>query len=155
MSGMDGHRWDDDDALLADLGDALREVSPTADRVAQQGRGALVWRTIDTDLLLATLSFDSSAPGASTDRAGETEGRVLVFHAEPLSVELELQADRIVGQILPPAQGEVTLESADGSTVALVTDDLGFFLAPPPSSGAIRLRCETPTARLVTGWFQP
>jgi hypothetical protein len=155
MSGMHRHRWDDDETLLADMADALRAVSPMAQRVAEQARGALAWRTVDADLLLATLSFDSSSVGATTSRSGDGEHRVLVFHAAPLAVELEVQADRIVGQLVPPGPAEIVLESADGSTVRADADDLGFFTLSPVPLGAIRLRCETPVTRLVTGWFQP
>ena len=38
---MGEHRWDDDELLLGDLAEALREVSPLAERVAEQARGAL------------------------------------------------------------------------------------------------------------------
>ena len=154
MSGMDRHRWADDEALLADLAEALREVSPLAQRVAEQARGALAWRTVDSDLLLAPLSFDSSLADATRSRDGTGEHRVLVFHAEPLAVELELQSDRIMGQLVPPGAGEITLESAGGSTVRVETDDLGFFTLAPLLHCAVRLRCETTTTRLVTGWFQ-
>ena len=154
MSGVDRHRWDDDEALLADLAEALHEVSPLAQRVAEQARGALAWRTVDSDLLLATLSFDSSLADASRSRGSDGEHRVLVFHAEPLAVELELQSDRIVGQLVPPAAGEITLESGDGSTVRVETDDLGFFTLSLVLHCAVRLRYETPMTRLVTGWFQ-
>jgi hypothetical protein len=151
---MAEHRWDDDELLLADLAEALREVSPLAELVAEQARGALAWRTVDADLMLATLSFDSSLEGSGRSRDGEDEHRVLVFHATPLAVELELQFDRVVGQIVPPGPAEITLEPADGVEVLVETDDLGFFILPRLPGGAVRLRCETASARLVTDWFR-
>ena len=152
---MDRHRWDDDEALLADLVDAMREVAPLSARIAEQARGALAWRTVDSDLLLATLSFDSSLERSERSRDRDGANRVLVFHSSPLAVELELQSDRIVGQIVPPSSGEVSLESADGARVRVDVDDLGFFILPRVPEGSIRLHCETPTTRLVTDWFQP
>jgi hypothetical protein len=100
-------------------------------------------------------SFDSTLQSSGQSRDQEGGQRVLVFHSSPLAIEVELQFDRIVGQIVPPGGGEITLEAADGTQVRVDADDLGFFILPRASEGAIRLRCETPTTRLVTDWFQP
>ena len=151
---MEPDRWDDDEALLADLTDAVREVAPLSARVAEQARGALVWRTVDIDLQLATLSFDSALEGAGRTRAGDDGSRVLVFQSAPLAVEVELQADRIVGQLTPATGGEVTLESPDGTRIQVTADEFGFFVVPRVPPGAVRLLCETPDAKLTTGWFQ-
>ena len=112
------------------------------------------WRTVDSDLVLASLSFDSSLEPSGRTRDGERDHRVLVFHAAPLAVEAEVQGDRIVGQIVPPSEGTITLEAADGTRVRVDADDLGFFILPRPAASAARMQCETPTARLVTDWFQ-
>jgi hypothetical protein len=158
MSGVDpdhrtAHDWDDDEVLLADLARGLRDVTPLAERVAQQARGALAWRSFDADLLVATLSFDSALAGAGQTRGPDDGNRLLVFHAAPLSVELELQSDRLVGQLVPPGPGDVTLEWADGGTTRVDADELGFFLVPLARRGSVRLHCETSAARLVTDWF--
>ncbi len=119
--------WWDDDTLLNDLAEAVRAVDSPARELADQVRGLYAWRTVDEDLMIAALSFDSASeetpalratepsesPGVlSPTRAEPGEGRVLIFHAEPLSVELEVQSDQIVGQIVPPAPGEVRVEVA-------------------------------------------
>jgi hypothetical protein len=39
--------------------------------------------------------------------------------------------------------------------VRALADEMGFFLVAAMPSGAIRLQCETATAKLVTAWFQP
>jgi hypothetical protein len=158
MSGMDAHHptpqdRDEDEVLLADLARGLRDVTPLAERVAQQARGALAWRSLDADLLVATLHFDSALAGAGQTRGPDEGNRLLVFHAAPLSVELELQSDRLVGQLVPPGPGEVTLESADGTTIRADADELGFFLVPLARRGSVRVHCETSAARLVTDWF--
>ena len=153
MSGVDRHRWDDDEVLLSDVSEALREVSPLSARIAEQARGALSWRTVDADVLLATLSFDSSLESSGRSRDGEGGHRVLVFRSTPLAVELELQFDRVVGQIVPPGAGRITVEPADGDEVRVESDELGFFILPRMPAGSVRLHCTTPTARLVTDWF--
>jgi hypothetical protein len=154
VSGVNAHRWNDDDILFADLAEALGDVAPLAARVAAHGRGALAWRTVDSDLVLASLSFDSVLERSGSTRDREGDDRVLVFHAAPLAVEVEVQADRIVGQIVPPSEGEITLETVDGTRVQVDADDLGFFILPRPVASAARMRCETLTTRLVTDWFQ-
>lgn len=147
------HRWDHDQHLLDDLSDALREAGH-ADAIAASGRGAYAWRTIDDDLLLASLSFDSSLEPVPERRSGPDDERVLVFTASPLSMELEVRPGHIVGQIIPPGAGEIRVEVADGVTFHVDADDAGFFTLPGTVRGLIRLRCDTPTARLVTDWVR-
>jgi hypothetical protein len=147
------HRWDDDHHLLDDLSDALRETGPV-DAIAAYGSGAYAWRTIDEDLLLASLSFDSSLEQAQQRRSGPDDERVLVFTASPLSLELEVRPGHIAGQIIPPGAAEIQVEVADGAAFQIEADDTGFFTIPGTLHGLIRLRCDTPTARLVTDWVR-
>jgi hypothetical protein len=78
-----------------------------------------------------------------------------VFQSSPLAIEVELQVDRIVGQLTPAMEGEVTMESADGTRIQVPSDEFGFFVFPQVPPGSIRLLCETPNSKLTTGWFQP
>lgn len=151
---MAQHQWDDDENLLGDLTEAVGEAASLAPSVAAAGAGAFAWRTVDTDLLLASLSFDSSLEHSLELRAEADDSRVLVFTATPLTVELEVLADRVVGQIVPPGRGEVRMESADGVTLEVEADDAGFFRLPGAPRGPVRLRCDTPTGRLVTDWVR-
>ena len=48
----------DDDALLAELGAALRAPGPVPEEFLAAARGIFAWRTIDTDLAIAELTFD-------------------------------------------------------------------------------------------------
>jgi hypothetical protein len=80
--GMIQHRWDDDQHILDDLSDALREAA-LAGTIAEYGKGAYAWRTVDQDLLLASLSFDSSLERVQERRADPDDPRVLVFTAWP------------------------------------------------------------------------
>ena len=154
---MTRHRWDDDDRLLEDLAAAVRATEPLAHTIAEHAEGALSWRTIDDDLLRASLTFDSSM--ASTTEAAEVRAdseadRVLVFTSTPLSVELEVVRSEVVGQILPPSAAEIRVETADGTTYDIVVDESGFFELPTLPAGAMRLRCDTATGRVVTDWVQ-
>ena len=87
-------------------------------------------------------------------RGGDGGTRVLVFTAPHLEVELEVMADRVVGQIIPPGPGQVLVETAGGITFQVDADDIGFFdLSVIMPRGSVRLRCDTPTGHLVTDWI--
>jgi hypothetical protein len=150
---MAQHGWDDEQRLLDDLSEALSRTAPLADAIAAYGKGAYVWHTVDEDLLRASLSFDSSLEHVTPQRAGPGEPRVLTFTAAPLSLELEVMPGQVAGQIVPPGAGEIWVETGDGETSHLEVDDAGFFVLPSVPRGAIRLRCDTPVARLVTDWI--
>ena len=111
--------WDDDERLMDDLAQAVRDAAPLARTIAGDAEAALSWRTIDEELLLASLTFDSSLEPVREARAGPGEGRVLVFTSPPLSVEIEVLADQVVGQILPPGEGEIVVETPDGDVIAI------------------------------------
>jgi hypothetical protein len=110
----------------------------------------LAWRFTDQDL--ARLSFDSSVEPAGAWRSGPAQPRVLIFTTTPLSLELELMADRVAGQIVPPGPGQIVVEAPDGILFQVEADDIGFFDFAGRPRGQVRLRCETPTGRLVTDW---
>jgi hypothetical protein len=145
----------EDEALLADLAEALRETRPLTEGVAARAKGAFTWRTIDEDLLTAELSFDSAHTAGATRRSEASRGgRVLVFTTELRCVEVEVLSDRVVGQFLPPSTGEVQVEGEHGLLATVDVDELGFFLIEPVPEGLVRLRCTTPTTRLVTAWVR-
>jgi hypothetical protein len=151
VMGVTRHRWDDDQHILDDLSDALRGAT-LASTIAEYGKGVYAWRTIDQDLLLAPLSLDTSLEPVQERRADAGGGRVLVFTAPPLSLELEVMPDCVVGQIVPPGPGEIHVETPAGVAFHVEADDVGFFDLPGNLRGPVRLRCDTPTGRLVTDW---
>ena len=85
-------------------------------------------------------------------RADPDDARVLIFTASPLSLELEVMAGHVVGQIVPPGPGEILVETSDGTTFQVDADDIGFFDLSGGPRGSVRLRCDTPTGRLITNW---
>ncbi len=48
-------------------------------------------------------------------RADSDDARVLIFTSSPLSLELEVMAGHVVGQIVPPGPGEILVETSDGA----------------------------------------
>lgn len=101
---------------------------------------------------LACVSFDSSLEPVRIMRGDRGEARVLIFTTTPLSLELEVMADQVAGQIVPPGPGEILVETPDGGSIRIEADDIGFFSFVGLPRGRIRLRCDTPTGRLVTDW---
>jgi hypothetical protein len=101
---------------------------------------------------LACLSFDSAAGPSPALRGDPGQARVLIFTTTPLSLELEVMAGHVAGQIVPPGPGEIVVETPDGTSFRIEADDIGFFDVAGLPPGRIRLRCDTPTGRLVTDW---
>jgi hypothetical protein len=101
---------------------------------------------------LASLTFDSALESVPGLRSGSRQPRVLIFTAARLSLELEVMADLVVGQIVPPGPGEVVVETSDGTTFGVEADDIGLFDFAGLPRGQIRLRCQTPDGNLVTDW---
>ncbi|MGZ4611570.1 MAG: hypothetical protein ACXV1K_00070 [Kineosporiaceae bacterium] len=150
------HPFEDDGALARDVADALQATRPLTDVVAARATPTFTWRTIDDDLLAAELMFDSAQavePALSRGDA-DASGWVLVFTAQLRSVEVEVLTDRVVGQLIPPSPGEVDVQSEGGVVASVPVDDLGFFVIEPVPVGVVRLRCTTPTTRLVTDWVR-
>ena len=87
-------------------------------------------------------------------RTDSDDARVLIFTAAPLSLELEVMAGHVVGQIVPPGPGEILVETSDGATFRVNADDIGFFDLSDGPRGSVRLRCDTPTGRLITDWIR-
>ena len=139
----------DDLCLLDELSGAVRAAA-LAGTVAEHGKSAYTWHCIDQDL--ASLSFDSSVEPVQAWRAGSRQARVLIFTTTPLSLELEMMADHVVGQIVPPGPGQILVETPEGIALRAEADDIGFFDFAGMPRGRVRLRCETPAGRLVTEW---
>ena len=144
-----------DDVLDRQVTAALADVLPYLDQVAARGRSAFTWSTVDDDLLTAQLSFDSAlAAEPVLVRDTVDDNRVLAFSTDLRTVEIEVLTDRVVGQFIPPSAGHVEVEGEGGVTAHIDVDDLGFFVIEPVPGDRFRLRCRTPTTRLVTEWVR-
>jgi hypothetical protein len=143
--------WGDDNELLSAMGDALGSAGTVPRSVILSGRAAWTWRTIDDEL--ATLVFDSFLEDAASVRGDQNSAaRLLIFEgADGAAVEFEVGEDGLVGQLLPPNAGQVSLVSAAGGAVEAVTDDVGCFVLPLPE-GPFRLVCRTRETTFSTDW---
>lgn len=145
-------RWSGDDALLADLKEALTYGAPSGDADLELGRAAFAWRTVDEEL--ARLSYDSLLDDHATTRSGAVATRSLLFAADDVSVEIDVLPRRVVGQLVPPVPGDIIVQSPAGELTRVRADDAGCFSATVdvPSDVLVRLRCITDSATVVTEW---
>jgi hypothetical protein len=143
---------DEDDDLLEELRTAVRQAGEPTPAMVAAGQAAWSWATVDAEL--AALTHDSLLEEAVGVRGASSELRELVFEGTHVSVELEQDPDCLVGQIVPPTTGEVTLLFPGGEIVRTDVDELGRFRFDGPVTGVVRLRCSTPTGVLLTDWIR-
>ena len=139
-----------DDELSAILGKAVlrdHEVPPGWRDVAH---AAYTWRTIDHELM--ALTHDSLRDEVGAVRR-EDDGRTIAFSGGGLTLEVEVSDGRILGQLATPVAGEVTLESSDGRSRSVVTDEAGFFSLAGENQGRVRFALAADDKRYVTEWI--
>jgi hypothetical protein len=155
--------WSADGELLGALGEALAEARDVPRRFVEAGKAAYTWFTIDAEL--AALTYDSA--GAAGRTAGLTEPepaatralpratrpnpaelRSMSFTSTRLKIEIEVAADALRGQIVPPQQGEIEVQTA-GRPQRITVDELGWFVIRPVPPGAFRLHCQTASGLAV------
>jgi len=115
-------------------------------------QAAYFWRTVDAEL--AALTHDSLTDTSTLVRGGSAAPRTLVFESESMSVELEQTEEGLVGQLVPPSHGEVTLQGPDGELGHATIDELGCFCFDRAPHGTVRLHCRTYSGVVVTHWVR-
>jgi hypothetical protein len=154
--------WRDDDELLAALADAVRAASAVPREFVEAGQAAYAWRAIDAEL--ATLTYDSAAAQATPDRGLAQAGtraepaalRALTFAAGDLEIEVQIGADGLLGQVVPPQAGQVRAEPASGPAAVAAVDEVGWFEIRPVPAMPFRLRVTAgDRADVLTGWITP
>jgi hypothetical protein len=150
---MASQQWADDDALLAALGEAIQAEREVPRDFIEAGQAAYTWHSIDAEL--AALTFDSAVPTATAAvRAEEASPRFLTFTSADLTIELEIGADIIVGQIVPPQAGHADACPARGAAVAVPIDETGCFIFRPRPGSPFRLHCHADSGvSVLTTWI--
>ncbi|MEN3357386.1 MAG: hypothetical protein V7637_1368 [Mycobacteriales bacterium] len=152
----------DDEALAAALEAAMRETWDMPASFVATGKAAFTWHGVDAEL--AALRHDSAvgAPDehyAAPTRAGADDPavlRTLSFAADRLTVELDLTADAVLGQIVPAQAGQVEVRTGDTEPATVPIDEDGWFTIRPIPARSFRLRCVTADGTAVlTGWINP
>lgn len=154
--------WEDDDAMAAELAEAVREgelvarVTAAATSAFRAHRGMLALRDeLATDLLLLSLVHDSHTAGdlvGVRDRSGQPS-RTLVFEGQGVGVELDVSDGTVEGQLIPARPGHVVLRRPDGDQVGVDTDEVGYFRLDAHLGGPVRLVCTSAGGTCMTEWL--
>jgi hypothetical protein len=145
--------WDDEE-LLSALREAVRARQAVPADFVETAKSVFAWHNIDAEL--AELTYDSflETADASTTRAEVASIRSLTFSSQHLSIELEVQHESLLGQLVPPQPGTLTVQVGAGEEAVTTTaDDIGCFSIGAIPSGPFRLRCQTASGiHAVTVW---
>jgi hypothetical protein len=144
--------WDDEQLMEA-LREAMQARAAVPDWFIETAKSAYAWHDIDAELAQLTYDSQSEPAGAAVTRSEAASIRALTFTSAQLSIELEVTARSLLGQIIPPRGGSIEVHTKDGVT-SLPTDEIGCFSVVPIPAGPFRLRCQTTDgADVLTGWI--
>jgi hypothetical protein len=147
--------FDEDDALLGELGQALASAGPIPSAMLVAARSAFAWRDVDRDLELLSLAHESSLRDGALMRGTHAVGcRTLVFEGHELSLDLEVTSE-IVGQVIPPQPCRIVLRDSRETLAQVDADALGCFRLALPDRGPLRLTCSTADRVVATDWWRP
>lgn len=143
--------WSDDDALMADLGQAVRGQGEVTDRAAEAARAAFAWRTMDEELM--ALAHDSAVEQGLLVRGVAAAARVVSFEVADLSLEVEIDRGDLMGQVLPGQACVITVQAPGAAQRRVEVDESGFFTLPALGPGLVRFLIEAGTRRTTTEWL--
>ena len=140
------------DQLLVELREAMRTADEVPAGFIAAGKAAFAWRTVDAELaaLADELRADEALAGTRAEHAAV---RALSFHASDVTIELEVTADALLGQVVPPRPGHIEVQSPDGTRHAATVDETGWFAIRPLPTAMFRLHLRTATDNVITEWI--
>jgi hypothetical protein len=141
--------FDDDEALLRDLKDAVADERAVTERARVAARAAFAWRTIDEELL--DLAHDSES--ADVLVRGRGSARVLGFRGRELTLEVELDRGQLTGQVVPGQVCRVSVVTPAGDRWEMLSDESGVFMGPLAVSGPVRFVIEIEGHSQGTAWI--
>ena len=149
-----GGGWDDDDRLLAELGDAVRDRRAVPERFVEIARASFAWHDVDVEL--AAMRYDSASSGLPAGvRAGPSDVRALTFEAARVTLEVELSREALVGQVVPPQSGSAELWADGADPLTVVVDENGWFHLGLPPTQPFRLCVRTAAGTVLTDRVTP
>lgn len=150
-----------DDELRQAVKEAVLEAQTTPPRLVHAARAAYAWHTLDAEL--TALAYDSALltssalPVASQPALREDEAllRYLTFVATDLTVEMEVDDVRLLGQIVPPRPGRLEVWTAESTGRCIGIDAFGCFCISPLPARPFRLHVRTADGtRVRTAWIR-
>lgn len=139
----------DDEGLMEELARAMAQVTEVPDHRREAARAAFSWRTIDEELL--ALTHDSLELADAAVR-GALDVRTLGFESDGLSLELEVDGDRVFGQVLDAQVAEVMVESVEDGSQTVAVDPSGVFSVLVPT-GPVRISVVVDDVARRTPWI--
>jgi hypothetical protein len=144
----------DDEALLAALRQAVEAMRDVPPQVVEAGKAAFAWHNADAEL--AELTYDSAAdPGAAASEGAEvTSIRALTFTSPHLTIELNVAADSVAGQVAPAQAATITVQPLTGEEAELSVDEIGSFSVQPVPPAMFRLHVRAGAdVDVLTAWI--
>jgi hypothetical protein len=145
--------WDDE-RLLGALREAMRARQAVPPGFVETAKSVYAWHNIDAEL--AQLTYDSrrDKDRSVSLRSEAASVRALTFTSAHTSIELEVTEDSLLGQVMPPGEGTIEVQTREGVTAAAPVDEIGCFTIEPMPPSPFRLRCRTARGTdVVTGWI--
>ncbi|MFF9087688.1 hypothetical protein ACF1BE_14930 [Streptomyces sp. NPDC014991] len=146
-----------DQDVYADLllEEELRQAAAVLDPVpAELLQSALDAYTLhDLDARLAELTFDSLVDALPV-RGVMDAPRMLTFRAGEVTVDVEVTADGLIGQVLPPQPARIEVLGDPRAPRPVTADTLGRFASDTPPAGPFALRLRTGAEVIVTEWLR-
>ncbi|KUM79306.1 hypothetical protein J7F01_27410 [Streptomyces sp. ISL-22] len=151
--GEDGFADDGFDVEL--LEEELRQAAAILDPVPPQLRQIAVeaYALHDLDARIAELTFDSVVDAIPVRGATDVP-RMLTFRAGEVTVDVEVTAQGLMGQVLPPQQARIEVLGGPQTATPVMADDMGRFSSDAPPSGPFALRLRTGGEIVVTEWLR-
>lgn len=154
---MDDPEWIEDDEMLLRELRAAGAADPVPAESEAAVRSSFAWLTLDAEL--AELMHDSAVQHEGLAGVRGAGGpRLLTFAAGERSLEVEAKGEgahrRLLGQVVPPAPGEIDVRHREGA-VTVAADELGCFVAESVPAGPVSLRWrpgDDPSSSVVTDW---
>ncbi|GAB2852682.1 hypothetical protein GCM10027074_19430 [Streptomyces deserti] len=147
--------YDDGDFDADLLEEELRQAAAVLDPLPAQLQQIAVeaYALHDLDARVAELTFDSLVDAIPV-RGATDAPRMLTFRAGEVTVDVEVTAQGLMGQVLPPGPARIEVLSGPHAGAPLTADDLGRFTGDSPPSGPFALRLRTGGEVVVTEWLR-
>ncbi|MGW4025920.1 hypothetical protein [Streptomyces sp. NPDC005009] len=107
----------------------------------------------DLDARVAELTFDSLVDAIPVRGATDVP-RMLTFTAGEVTLDVEVTAEGLMGQVLPPRPARVEVLGGPQQATSLTADDLGRFTTTAVPTGPFALRLHTGADVVVTEWLR-
>jgi hypothetical protein len=137
------------------LEEELRQAAAVLDPVPAELQQIAVdaYALHDLDARVAELTFDSLVDALPVRGAGDAP-RMLTFRAGEVTVDVEVTAQGLMGQVLPPQPARIEVLGGPRPGSPLTADALGRFTGDVPLSGPFALRLRTGGDVVVTEWLR-